>query len=340
MDNGSKIVRLLSIDGGGIRGIIVTRILAELENILRDKLGKSDAYLMDYIDLIVGTSTGAILGGILSCPGRNSITERYKYDATAALKFYKACGPQIFSTSYRSWISSTAGWTGPKYSPDPLESVLSEHAGELRLSQLRKKCIFTAWDLPTGIPLIMTNLDEIKRDTLPTDNTHDFYLKHALRASSAAPTYFPPVSLSYGTRRYELIDGGVYANTPTQIGLMELRARGYNVDNVKILSMGCGDRVLAYKDATSWGKLQWSGPIIDILVQGNQEIVHHELLHQYAASKDPKNYMRINPPIISGSNELDDITPKNMEALIEDAETYININRQELIDIVNRLVSY
>lgn len=134
--------RILSIDGGGIRGLIPAIVLTELEN----RVGKPTSSMFD---LIVGTSTGGILALGLTKPNSRGGPA---FAAADLVKLYADKGPQIFSRSLWHTAISAGGFTEQKYSRKPLEAVLDEYFGTALLSEARTEVLITAYEIEQRAP--------------------------------------------------------------------------------------------------------------------------------------------------------------------------------------------
>ena len=141
----NKKVRILSIDGGGIRGIIPAVILNYIEKGLQRQSGNPNATLADYFDLVAGTSTGGILACFYLLP---PITARgliplsnSRYFASEAIDMYATRGEEIFDRK-----CMRLGVAKPKYHADGLEKVLKECMGDVTLADTRKNCLVAAYE--------------------------------------------------------------------------------------------------------------------------------------------------------------------------------------------------
>ncbi|HEY4786301.1 MAG TPA: patatin-like phospholipase family protein, partial [Bacteroidales bacterium] len=173
-------MRILSIDGGGIRGIIPGTVLAELEKRIAAVTKKEQAHISDYFDLIAGTSTGGILASILICPDSG---KQARYTAQEAVDLYFKKGEEIFSTSLWQKIKTADGMLDEKYPVTGLEDALNEYLGNVKLSQALKPCLITSYDILNRRAVFFNSMDA-------RDEYTDFYLRDIARATSAAPTYF------------------------------------------------------------------------------------------------------------------------------------------------------
>ena len=148
---------ILSLDGGGIRGIIPAMVLSEIEN----KAGKP---ISELFDLIAGTSTGGILALGL-CKQNNSGAPQYS--AKDLIDIYKTRGKDIFSRSLWKGITSTGGLSDEKYSEDGLEEVLQDYFAEEPLGSALTKVLITSYDIQNRAPLFFKSWKEEHSRVLP-----------------------------------------------------------------------------------------------------------------------------------------------------------------------------
>lgn len=310
-----KLTRILSIDGGGIRGIIPGQILVILEEKLKIKTGNANARIADYFDLIAGTSTGGILTCAYLTPDKES-PARPKFDAPQVVDLYLKNGGDIFSISLGHKIRTMGGITDEKYPEAGLEKALEKYFGDTKLSELLKPCLVTSYDIKRRQGHFFTQHDAIKR------KGWDYLVKDVARATSAAPTYFQCSDIKSVTDvSYPLIDGGVFVNNPTLCAFAEV----YNEyktapDKMAILSLGTGysRKEYDYDKAKDWGMVQWVKPLIDIMMSGVADVVDYQLRQMFEAVGVPNQYLRINTEMpIDVNPDMDDASPKNLQALKE-----------------------
>ncbi|XP_059282531.1 patatin-2-Kuras 3-like isoform X4 [Lycium ferocissimum] len=209
--NGKKLVTVLSIDGGGIRGIIPGTLLAFLESKLQ-KLDGPNARIADYFDVIAGTSTGGLITSMLAAPNRDN---RPLYAAKDISSFYMEHCPHIFPQRRRnSFVNKIANFFGgPKYDGKYLRLLVDSILGNLTIKQMLTHTVIPAFDIKRFQPIIFTTVDakaNVSKDALLSD---------ICLSTSAAPTYFP---IHYFETRdaagrphtFDLIDGAVAANNP------------------------------------------------------------------------------------------------------------------------------
>jgi uncharacterized protein len=312
-----KFFRILSIDGGGIRGLIPAQVLTVLETKLQKASGNPDARIADYFDLVAGTSTGGILTCIYLCP--DEATGRPRFNATDAVKLYMDNAAAIFDTTILQRIRSANGIIDELYPATGLEHLLKEKLDEIKLSDLVKPCLIPAYDIEKRAAFFFTQLDA--KQYLYSD----FLLRDVARATSAAPTYFECAKVDSLSRvTYSLVDGGVFANNPTLCAYAEARQIGTKptAKEMVILSLGTGDVKTPYThdQVKDWGGLQWVKPIIDILMSGTVEVADYQLMQMFKAVKAPQQYLRIQPPIPVANSELGNSDQANLHALVQIGE--------------------
>ncbi len=253
--------RILSIDGGGIRGIIPAFVCCEIEKFY-------DKPLYELCDMIAGTSTGGIIALGLA----------RKIRAEELLKLYCEQGNEIFNKPKRS----VTQYFRPKYEPDGLEKLLKKFFKEDRLSDLSDvpvEIVITSYDISNRVPLIVTswNVEE--------DSEKNFKLRDIARATSAAPTYFKPTKK---LKNSTAIDGGIYCNNPSLIAYAEGRKMWPN-DHISLVSLGTGALTpsILYDEAENWGKAKWVRPVIACAQDGVCKITHEVLqgLSEFEAIK-------------------------------------------------------
>ncbi|MCG8699177.1 MAG: patatin-like phospholipase family protein [Bacteroidales bacterium] len=339
-----KKVRILSIDGGGIRGILPGIILNQLEIKLQKQTGNSDLRLSDMFDFMAGTSTGGILTLSYLTPNRDG---RPKLTAMDAVNLYLERGDEIFDVSTWHKMKSVTGFSDEKYDAKELEEALHDTFEETKLNDLLKPCIITSYDIRNGKPHFF-------KQSKANSDTFNFSVKDIARATSAAPTYFETARIknNIGTP-FPLIDGGVFANNPALVAYSESRTMKFEgiahlptAKDMMIVSIGTGSVInpYEYKKAKNWGAIGWIKPLIDIMMSGNAQTVHYHLTQIYDTldSKDKADYHRLEPKVIKADTEMDNACVNNMMNLKEDALNYLASPEvdTELNSIVDKLIKY
>ncbi|PIA46367.1 hypothetical protein AQUCO_01500119v1, partial [Aquilegia coerulea] len=332
-----KLVTILSIDGGGIRGIIPGTILEFLESKLQ-KLDGEDARLADYFDVIAGTSTGGLVTAMLTAPNKNN---RPLYAAKDITPFYLENCPKIFPQT-RGMLSSVRNMftsaMGPQYDGDYLHSLLRNELGETRLSQTLTNVAIPTFDIKRLQPTIFSNFQ------LKADPTLDARLSDICIGTSAAPTYLPAHYFENedkdgNFREFNLVDGGVTANNPTLVAVSEITKQIHNDDpaffpikpldygKFLVISLGTGSPKTEEKYnadmAAKWGLLGWltasgSTPLVDVFTQSSADLVDYHLSVVFQALKSEASYLRIQDDTLGATESSTDLaTTENLNNLVE-----------------------
>lgn len=338
-------IRILSLDGGGIRGIITCVILKYIEEQLQ-KLDNPTAKIGDYFDLVAGTSTGGILASILLFPDQN---KKAKYSVETALDLYAKKGETIFNVTFWQHVINPFGLFNEKISQKALEKQLNEVFGDLQIKDFIKPSLITSYDIFQRKAKFFTSLEAVS-------NLENFYVKDVCRATSAAPTYFEPAQIKslYG-QEFTLIDGGVYANNPAMCAYAEARKIEFSkvtnnptkpdfpdINDMIIVSVGTGEVLKPYTHTQfkNAGKVKWIQPLIDILLSANVETTdyHVKKMYETLGPRNEKNYYRLMPQLKNASSEMDDVSDKNIYELIQAGFAYVDQNKQELTEIAKKLI--
>jgi patatin-like phospholipase/acyl hydrolase len=322
-----KIIKILSVDGGGIRGIIPGLIMNEIEQ----RTGRPIAELFDYV---AGTSTGGILALGLTKAGTNG---RPHYTAMDSVRMYRENGAQIFSRSVWHRIRSVGSLIEECYPASGMEGVLDDYFGDARLKDALTNVIITSYEIERRIPWFFRS----ERAKIRPD--YDFSIKQVARATSAAPTYFEPCQIITQTsdNYYALIDGGVFANNPTMCAFVDAKIAHPDADFM-VVSLGTGQltREFTYDIAKHWGMIQWVQPIINILMQGVSETVGFQMQQLLPDTYDGRQrYYRFQAPLIEGNDDMDDASRTNMRVLQLVAEDLIRDNDGALNRLCHDLVT-
>jgi uncharacterized protein len=272
--------RILSIDGGGIKGVFPASFLTQIE----ENLGRSVA---DYFDLIVGTSTGGIIALGLGLG----------LEAERILNLYKTEGPKIFGRG-GFWMRLTH-CLGAKYSAAPLADALKQVFGERKLGESAKRLVIPSFNLETG------SVHNWKTSHHPRLE-HDYRaaVVDVALATAAAPTYFPTYRALDGV---PLIDGGIWANNPIAVAAVEaIGVLNWPRDDLRILSLGCTSSPFSAGSARfrSWGKAQWVWKLTDLFLTAQSTSAFGMAQHLVGE----RNLVKRVCPILGTNIRLDDLS--------------------------------
>ncbi|KAG5613138.1 hypothetical protein H5410_024419 [Solanum commersonii] len=335
------LITVLSIDGGGIRGIIPATILSFLESQLQE-LDGIDARLADYFDVMAGTSTGGLVTAMLTAPDENN---RPLYAAKDITPFYLEHCPKIFPQKKCGLFAPIGNIVqtliGPKYDGKYLHEVVKEKLKDTRLSNTITNVVIPTFDIKKLQPTIFSTY-ETKRAAC-----YDAKLSDICISTSAAPTYLPAHYFKAedgknNVREHHLIDGGVVANNPGLIAISEVSKEIFKnnpdfypikpMDYGRFLVISLGTGAAKYEQkynssmAAKWGIVKWllhkgSNPLIEVFTQSSADMVdyHNSVVFQALRSED--SYLRIQEDELSGTEASVDVaTKENLERLVEIGE--------------------
>lgn len=343
----TKPIRVLTIEGGGVRGIIPTRLLTALESL-------AGAPISDLFDVLVGTSTGGMLALGLVTPDDDG---GHAYPARNVGDIYTSHGQHIFPKpasslprslqEAREWWSSASSSAAifgfnpdagnARYSAEGIEEAFELYFGARMLSEALVDVVVTSYDLQTKSPVLFRSRDA------KLDPEDDLLMRDAARATSAAPTYFPPLEMAWeGIENRLLVDGGVYAKNPAMIGYIEgvtlARERGLADADVMVVSMGTGrprrTEALTYKEfvGRSWLKLAED---VFRAAEDGQAALHDQVLTTLIGD----HYWRFQTILAeSASYAMDDISDENVEALKHLGDQLVGERLDDLNELAKRLV--
>ena len=252
--------RILSLDGGGLRGLITARLLQRLDAMpgIAGWLGRAD--------LLVGTSTGGILAlGLAAGQSPQAMGD-----------IYSQHGAAIFDDSIWDNLRDLGKTVGADYSAKGLKAELRRVFGDQRLQDLGRKVAIPAFDLDNEAgPAERTWKPKIFHNFTGADSDGAQRVADVALYTSAAPTYFPSAN--------GYIDGGVFANNPSIVALVQaISARNAAheraaLDDVVMLSVGTGVSLTYIKGQTlDWGYAQWAQPLINVLMDGTAGIADYQ----------------------------------------------------------------
>jgi predicted acylesterase/phospholipase RssA len=314
-------LRILSIDGGGIRGIIPAKVLAHIEDLTKQPIA-------NLFDVIAGTSTGGILALGLTCPGTDGAP---KHPATDLVDLYINRGAAIFT---KTFFTEEEKYVLPKYKETALEKALAEYLADARLKDAVTRVTVTAYETERRRPFFFRSV----RAAADPDH-YDYLMRDVARATSAAPTYFPPhkVSTNPAPDYYSLVDGGVFANNPGMCAYVDALAEVGARKDVFMVSLGTGSltRPLQYDAIKRWGELQWIQPIIDVLMDGVSNATDYQLEQILGKA----NYYRLQTSLDIAKDEMDDTSGENLRDLVLQAEELITKSGDTIASLCERLLS-
>jgi patatin-like phospholipase/acyl hydrolase len=343
--------KILSIDGGGIKGIIPCTILKFIE----DQIGP----LTNSFDLMAGSSTGGIITMGLTTPTK---TGDNAFLAQDMLDLYVKYGNRIFNEREGDWVSwiskllegTTIGKLLQKpYLSEGIETLLDEKFGDVMLKDALTPLLVTTYEIKRGMPFYFLSRKA------QIDSHENFKLKDIARATSAAPTYFTPSVIDRKlNENLACIDGGVFANNPSILAYGEAKelwkgktTKTFIPDAMPsnndlpffMLSIGTGNtpKTLSIDDVMKYRTQKWIEPLIlNLLTQSVTASTHftmQQLLPDY--TDGTPRYRRLDLQVPEANSNMDDVSEGNINTLLRLGQEYIEENESMLLDICDLLSS-
>jgi len=335
---------ILSLDGGGIRGIVPAAVLAYLEDRIQNIMHDRRLRIANLVDFVAGTSSGSIIGGLMIIPQttkNNYVTTLYTM--WEIVQMYFEFGGQVFKKN-NFWydVKTVWGLFGPRFPESNIEAPLLQYMNHYKLKDLLKPCMFSGYDIDKRKVIFYTNADEHQLYS-------DYYLKDVARGSASVPSIFPPAYFNEGIHVNTIIDGGVFANNPALAAYMEVsktifkgdtQPKNYGTQDIMMISLGTGDyskKSFPYNKTKKWGSAQWTVPALDMVATSNSEVTHYQMEKIFATTNSLQNYKRINPPILLGSTNSLDASKDNLCKLLKDAQNYTKQNKDMLEQLARQI---
>lgn len=358
-----KKVRILSLDGGGIRGIIPATVVEYIEEQIKIKTKNENARVADYFDMIIGTSTG----GLLTCfylkpnPNAGKGQPSTEFPASKALKVYTEEGYQIFNKSKRfAWLGVRQLWNATQFNPSYMEKTLQGYfkdtnGKDMMLDKMVKPCTVTTYNMNTKSSLFLRSTDKERKG-----DPRIYKVWEALRSTSAAPTYFPPAELyNYAkpvtddNKLYNL-DGGVFANNPTICAYAEARNMNFpergvdrpNASQMLILSIGTGGGNFAltpYKKSSKWSVIKWAKSIPNIMMDGSIDTTDYQLKQIYHTLNEEHHDSYVRVDVLPKDRkiyaaDMADASDENVKNLKKAGQKTVDAYKKHLDHFVDRII--
>jgi len=324
--NDARPVRILAIDGGGIRGIVPATMLVELQRRLPRPI-------VEYFDVVAGTSTGGLVASAVCAPAPSGGPH---YTPQQILEFYVRDGRQIFHRSLGWTVASLGGLRRPKYPARGIDAFLVDRFGDTELRHALKPLVLVSYDLTLRAPWVFSSV------LAAEEASRNYLLRDACRASTAAPTYFPAATVrSLAGDSRELVDGGVCANDPV-LAAFVVAERLYPGRPLALVSLGTGNFTHPIDGAAAkrWGLGGWAWRLLDLFSDGQSamsEATTRRLLG--AAARDGSRYYRVQPDLPAGLGRMDDTSDENLAGLERVTREHCTRHAAQLDEIATSLLS-
>lgn len=296
-------IRVLSLDGGGMRGIIETIILAEIEKELQ-------APISSIFDMIAGSSTGGLVALGLSLVDEHNAP---RYRAKDLLPLYLTYGKEIFHASAKHKVTNGFGLWGPKYETTGLKKAADFFLANTKLSEASIPIIITGYHVAGENGVEFSSLDaQAHRDD------KDCLMKDVALATTAAPLFFDLADVHYSWGRLEdIADGGLYRNNPSLVAYANAYNHFPNRD-IEVYAIGAG-KIPAEelnKQLKGRGIIQWLSPIIRHVRVSDSE-TDNDILHKLLNHDGKEGFFRINVALSRKHRSMDNVSASHLSYLIE-----------------------
>lgn len=351
---------ILTIDGGGMRGLIPAHLISRIDELLKEL--KADKPLYAYFDLVAGTSTGGLIAlaltssplitnlekelgdDILQTYEINPLTffEKLKgkkqpiaknptlitkgTDCSTLINIYKNEGKNIFKSESRIFGSLLKD----KYDSKYIETFLFNTFQNAKMNQCLSPTMVVSYDASNGIPFIFNSWED-----------QDYYVRDAARATSAAPTYFSP--FNYYDKKNQMnrhfIDGGIIANNPVLMAYSEARKLYPNCKKFNILSLSTANNEFSMVEFDiNGGIMGWIDPSRGAPIQKIATSSQMQLASYVAENLGDTEYTRIHYDLKGDSFKLDDTSQKAINTLIDSAEQLYNTEKDTILKFVKKMI--
>jgi len=316
-------INILSIDGGGIRGLLPAEILIYVENKLK-KLYNKDIKLADHFDYIAGTSTGGMLSCIYTYPNEKG---KPKYSAQDASDLYFNHGSKIFKKGFRFYLTLD-GLLSYRYSAKPIEKLFEKYFGNTKISESVKPLMLTSVDT-NGRDIYL--FKSYKAEKYPK---HNRMFREASRATGAASTYYKPFRMEIDGKELALVDGGFGVNNPTMSAYIEALKIFPDAKKINILTLGTGpkEESYSYDKSSKWGVINGAAKLFDLILTSMSDSTQYQINKLYEDGKIKGELLRVQPNTYGAKDRMDNASKKNLILLRKAGQKSVE-DYKERIDI-------
>ncbi len=316
-------INVLSLEGGGARGVIELTFLSELEK-------ETGLSVHEIFHLIGGSSAGGVIAAALTLPKDTSVEKSQwvpRFSAAELLKEFEAQLPNLFQSRFSLW-----GLLGPRYKNIGPREVAETFFGRTTFDQSLTRVMVPAFDLNTDETIIFKSWKS---------HRNCFHTTDIVIGTGSAPTYFEPHVMKSIPKngipevRYRLVDGGVSDNDPTQSVIIEAEKLFGRDQDHQILSLGTGDvaKSYPYKKYKDGGVLTWVLAIKDLFLDGQRSLTNYSMKHQYGS-----RYSHWSPAITIANHRIDNYAPEALQYYKQATLEMIERKRDEFDHLVDRLL--
>jgi len=321
-----RAIRVLSVDGGGVKGLLPLHLLKALEE-------RSGRPVSELFDFMVGTSTGGIIVSSLATPGENGAA---KWSAADLINAYQVLSEKTFFVPWPHRILTVNGLVGAKLESNRLDRFLREHYVDARMSQLLTAVAIPSFDLENNEPELFRSRQ------LPSEKLMDYWVSDVISGITAAPVYFRPAKVSDVDRGRErtITDASLFENNPVLLGLHEALVV-YPHHRSVIVSLGTGDPrgFTAAYTTRYWGLFQWAKALLPVAFKGHSVISDWNLRKLQSRPHSPVlAYYRFNQDLDPSIDRWFFTGPAQIEQLNAMGSLMVDSNQEALDELVPILI--
>jgi Patatin-like phospholipase len=324
------LVRVLVLDGGGIRGLITLEILAALE----EKTGQRAGELFD---VIAGSSTGGIIATLLTLPGKDG---RPRYTAQELADFYREFSAAVFDSSSAYKIFTLEGLVGPRFPRVGLRKRLIDKIGPVHMAELIKPIWFPSYSDTDREPFYFRSR-EIPSALI--SGSDEYLVADTIIAATTVPGLFMPAEIAStdGEKVGLILDGTIYAPNPiisAVLGAVHL----YPGKRLYLVSLGTGGAGSSFgvEESSGWGMAQWLPHVLETMAHAEAVFENDFAMLDILPNGEPlcAQYHRIDRPYNAGWSSWFDVSTKNMDALTAFGKSLAHDNDKLITKIATDLV--
>jgi len=328
-----KKFRILSIDGGGLRGVVPLTILKKIEEL-------SGKRIYELFDFIAGTSTGGLIASAISIKNPDN-PEVPLYSLDDVVNVYRERGREIFPPNH-NFFESAISIFKHRFEPTGIDKVLNDITSEYTMNDCLNNIMICAYDLENNMPLFLKSRNA---HLYPEKNIR---LYHACRATSAGPTYLPSYIFDYPNKETltrNCIDGGVFVNNPSFAALTEFSkhlsyylpgSTDFDLNQTFLLSLGTGSYTGKISDleAMESGLAFWAQHITEVMMHGVNTSTDYGMRELMVNG----NYLRMSIHIDSPEHaDMANSSEETFNYLIETTNDMIREKEDDLKDFINKI---
>lgn len=334
------VFRILSIDGGGLRGVVPLTILKKVEEFTGKPIWES-------FDLIAGTSTGGLIASALTIPVAEGVKEA-KHTLDSVLNVYLTRGEEIFpprTSRIGEFFETIDDTLHPKFKEDGIHRVCHDMCGPARIKDSLTHIMVCSYDLTSNLPLFFST--RAARQNI----SQNIPVYDICRATSAGPTYLPAYECHYPLDDHNpnrlCIDGGVFVNNPSLAALSEFSKyhhlyghgtpdKDIDYTSVYVMSVGTGTYAgrITPEQAKHKGEIFWAARISDVMMRGVNKTTDHEMQEMM----EPGNYLRLTINIMDEEfSEMTRADKKASDYLIRETHKQVLDNDEKINALRNFL---